>query len=492
MSTDAADSERIAEALVRLAPALARFNEFEGPDPTISRRPEWQALLEAPLPRHGDGLDEVVRQLEEVLIPSGLRLGAPGFCGWVTGQPTTSGVAALLAQTVAGPQRFFVHPFNELERVGLSWLKALLGVAPDASGVFTSGGSAANLIGLGAARQRAFERKGVDPAADGVSVGRWRTYASGEAHHVVARSAAVLGLGRNHVAAVGCDEAQRIDLDALARMLDADERAGVAPVALVATAGTVNSGAIDPLPELVEIAEERDLWLHVDGAYGLFGRLDARLASLFEGLERADSVVVDPHKWMATPVGCGAVFVRDGALLERAFTLEPAAYLEGAVGEEHAPMGSPWDSFAGNHHHLSIEQSAPPRGVQVWAILREIGAEGLRSRVSRHLELARRLADHARRDRHLELLAEPTLSICCFRYRADTRTETELDALNHALVQRLHAETRFVPSTTRVGGRLAIRPCYINPRTSEADVDELVQTVLALGDDLTQAARSER
>ncbi len=162
------------------------------------------------------------------------------------------------------------------------------------------------------------------------------------------------------------------------------------PVALVATAGTVNTRAVDPIAPLADLAAEFASGLPVDGAYGLFGRLDERVASLYEGLERADSAVVDPHKWLVASVGIGTVFVRDRALLGRAFSLEPAAYLEGAI-ESDAEISSPFDSFGELFHDFNLDQSAPSRGVAVWAVLREIGADGMRQRVRRHNDFARRL-----------------------------------------------------------------------------------------------------
>jgi aromatic-L-amino-acid decarboxylase len=240
---------------------------------------------------------------------------------------------------------------------------------------------------------------------------------------------------------------------------------------------------VDPIGPMADLAAEFGSWLHVDGAYGLFGRLDERIAHHYEGLDRADSAVVDPHKWLAAPVGIGAVFVRDRGLLGRAFTLEPAAYLEGAV-ESQVEIDSPFDSFGELFHDFNLDQSAPSRGAVVWAILREIGADGIRQRVRRHNDFARRLADIVVADERLELLAAPTLSICCFRYRAQGMDDATLDRLNADIAHRLRAETPYVPSTTRVAGSFAIRPCYINPRTTLSEVDGLARSARAIGDRL--------
>jgi aromatic-L-amino-acid decarboxylase len=480
---DRADSGRLVETLTTIGPALARFNLFEGRDDAARRRPEWRAALDGALPKHGQGLDAVNTLIQDVLIPNGLRNGAPGFSGWVTTAPTTAAVAATLAATVAGSQRWWVQPFNFLETVALRWLAELLGLPDDLQATFTSGGSTANIIALGAARQHAFERLGVDVARDGIPPAtRWRVYASSEVHHVVTRAAGILGLGRRSVRAVPTDEALRIDTAALRRALDADAIEGIQPIAIVATAGTVNTGAIDPIAELVVLARERGIWLHVDGAYGAFGVLDRRVAPLFNGMAEADSVAVDPHKWLAVTVGTGAVFVRDRARLGRAFTLEPAEYLEGAASAGRPE--SPFDDFGDAYHDFNLDQSAPSRGAAVWAVLLEIGADGVRERVSRHLDYARHVAERVRADARLELLIEPVLSICCFRYLGTGQDEGALNALNARLAQRLRADTPYVPSTTVVHGRFAIRPCFINPRTTLADVDGLVDAVRRIGDAL--------
>jgi len=478
---DRAETSRLGAAIGRLMPALERFNRYEGPDPAAREREHWQHQLNRPLPTQGAGLDDVLEELAEVVIPHGLRNGAPGFNGWVTTAPTTAGTAASLAATVAGSQRWWLQPFNYLESLALHWLAELLGIPSAWQGTFTAGGSSANLVALGAARKQAFERLGRDPARAGLSGQAARIYASTEVHHVVIRAAAVLGLGREAVLTIPVEGSGRIELDDLRRALEEDRSAGVVPVALVATAGTVNTGAVDPIAAMADLATEFGSWLHVDGAYGLFGRLDDRIAPLYEGLERADSAVVDPHKWLATPVGIGAVFVRDRSLLGRAFTLEPATYLEGAV-ESDAEINSPFDSFGELFHDFNLDQSAPSRGAVVWAVLREIGADGMRQRVRRHNDFARRLAELVASDERLELLAAPTLSICCFRYRAPGMDEANLDRLNAEISRHLRAETPYVPSTTRVAGKLAIRPCYINPRTTLREVDGLARSVRAIGD----------
>jgi aromatic-L-amino-acid decarboxylase len=354
-------------------------------------------------------------------------------------------------------------------------------------GVYSSGGSVANLLALGAARQSAFERIGRDPAADGVDR-PVALYVSTEAHHTIQRSAGVLGIGRRAVRSIACDVQGRMRVDELERALTRDARAGILPLAVVANVGTTNRGAIDPLQSIAEVAKARGLWFHVDGAYGLPGLLDQRVAPLYAGLEHADSVIVDPHKWLGAAVGVAATFVRDRELLQRAFTQEPADYLEGSVeqaGSSEPSFAHSLDDFGVPYYDMGVELSAPSRGVVVWALLREIGLLGMTARVRRHNEMAAYVAKVAREHSNLELLQEPSLSICCFRYVAPNVKDTDL--LNQRLHRRLIRENQSMPSTTRVNGQLALRPCFIGARTELSHARTLVADVLRIGRELSAA-----
>jgi aromatic-L-amino-acid decarboxylase len=253
----------------------------------------------------------------------------------------------------------------------------------------------------------------------------------------------------------------------------------------VANAGTTNTGAIDPLEAIGAIAAEHAIWFHVDGAYGLPGILDEQVSPLFQGLELADSVIVDPHKWLGAPVGIAATFVRDRNILYRAFTQEPADYLEGSVEQESSSAPSiehSLDDFGIPYFDFGVELSAPSRGVVVWALIREIGVQGIRQRVKRHNAMARSLARFAAQHPSLEVLSEPTLSICCFRYVSPHITD--LNQFNQKLHRRLVRENEYMPSTTRVRGQLALRPCYIGARAEESQVEGLLESVLRIGKEL--------
>jgi aromatic-L-amino-acid/L-tryptophan decarboxylase len=489
-SPDAAIVDGLTESLAEVLPGLERFLRFEGPDPA-TRRSVWTPLLDQPLPASGIGLAETLELLRDQVAANGLRVGHPGFSGWVTTAPTTVGAVADLVQAVAAPQKWWVTPANLLDVVAMRWLIELLGFPSTFVGTFTSGGSTANLIGIGAARQAAGERLGLRPSLDGIAeLPHPRVYASTETHHVVGRALGVLGMGRRNLRSIPTDTAGRIDLHLLQLALDEDAASGCTPVAIVGCAGDVNTGVVDPLAELSRIARERDTWLHVDGAYGGFGLLDDRVRDLYGDVATYDSFAVDPHKWMAAPVGTGAVIVRDEGLLGRAFTIETGDYdRERTAMPGTGDTGSPFNELGLGTPDWGLDFSTPARGLAVWAILAEIGADGMRDRVTRHLDCARRVADRARASDELELLREPVLSICCFRYRpAGWTDEARLDALNDEILHVVRARARCTTSSTRVAGRLAIRPCFVNPRSGLEDADALVDEVLAAGRGLARDA----
>lgn len=485
-TTDPSVTTGLPEAIQTLFPALEAFMRFEDQDLAASHYAQWSSLLNEPLPERGRGAETTLRSLTELIIPHGLRTGAPGFVGWVTTMPTVVPVAAALSASIAGAQRYWLQPFNFLEHLALDWLKELLGLPASYQGTFSSGGSTANLIALAAARQWACEQRGLDPSRDGLeALVKPRLYASDQIHHVVGRAAGVLGLGRRALIQLPTDDALRLDVGALRDRLRQDKAVGCTPIAVIASAGTVNTGAIDPLEDILEVCRNEKVWLHIDGAYGGFAILDPEVAPRLQGLVEADSLAVDPHKWLAVPLGCGATFIRDRALLGRALTMEPAEYLEGTESQDET-VGSQFDGLGYTFHDFNLEQSARSRGVTVWAALNEIGAEGIRERVTRHNSFARHLADLVQASPVLELLAPVTLSICCFRYvptdlQGGKDRGKALNNLNREILMRLHREHHHIPSSTEINGQLAIRPCYINPRTALSDVDGLVEAVERIG-----------
>ncbi len=469
----------VGSALESVGKQIDSIIAADKPDAVVLKS-KWQDLREE-LPQKGVGFDATVNELIERVMPFGNRMSDPGFIGWITSGPTSIPTIAATAASFLAPQRSGISAFNLIEELSLEWLARLCGLPGEMKGLYSSGGSTANLVALGAARQKAFVSAELDPAMHGLDGRPVAIYASSEAHHTIARSAAVLGLGRRSVRSVPIDSRQRIRVDALESMLQEDLAGGCLPIAIVASAGTTNTGAIDPIEEIGAIASALDVWFHVDGAYGLPGFLDERVADRFSGLDFADSAIVDPHKWLGAPVGIGATYVKDRSILFDAFTQEPAPYLEGSFVAEDDVQTS-FESMGIPYSEFGVELSSPSRGVQVWAILKELGVEGMRRRVKTDNDFASYTARFASEHPRLESLTEPELSIACFRYVDDAIDD--LNAFNQNLLVEVRRRSRYIVSSTVVAGQYAIRPCYINARTRQDHVDEFLRLVVEVGDEL--------
>ncbi len=485
MPHDLANCGPLSGHLNTLASHLDQFLRFEHAD-AMHDAERWMAALGGPLPDQGIGIERVLAQMGEFLIPAGSQIPNPACTAFITTGATSIGALATLASAVAAPQRLGLTAFHHLEELSLDWMADMFELPAGMKGLYSSGGSVANLVALGGARQWAMEQRGIDPARDGMRLPS-RIYATAASHHTIQRAAAVLGLGRSAVVKVDSDVMGRMRPDALQRQLKADSEHDIVRVAVVANAGTTSAGAIDPLLELGRLAREHGVWFHVDGAYGLPGILDARMRPLYDGLELADSVVVDPHKWLGAPVGIGATFVRDRGILHRAFTQVASDYLEGACATDDARHSM--DSLGIPYSDFGVELSAPSRGAVVWALIREIGREGLRERIVRHNSMARLVAELAASHPQLEVVQAPTLSICCFRFVSASWPDS--NALNQRIHRALVHRGQNIPSTAVIDGKLAIRPCFVGARTEERHARALVDEVIEIGNGLlTERVRS--
>lgn len=483
MHKERAEFNNLTPRLTLLGAYLDRYMQFQHGD-AMQRANTWRTALDIELPEQGIGIDQVLQEMGKVIIPNGSQIPNPGSSSFITTGATNIGVLANLSALVAAPQRLGIHAFNFLEEKSLQWLADMFELPTRMKGVYSSGGSSANIIALGAARQWAYERLGIDPAKAGITK-PGRIYTTTASHHTIHRAAAVLGLGRDAVITIESDTMGRMIPDCLERQLREDAVNQILGIAVVANAGTTSTGAIDFLYELGTIASAHQVWFHVDGAYGLPGILDKRVRPLYNGIQLADSVIVDPHKWLGAPIGIGATFVRDRSLLHRAFTQGTSDYLEGACSLSEATHSM--DQLGIPYHDFGLELSAPSRGVVVWALIRELGKQGLAERVYRHNEMARQLARLAHASPQLEVVQEPTLSICCFRYV--DKSVSDLNELNTQIHRQLIHGNRNMPSTVMVNGKLAIRPCFVGARANERHVISLVEDVLAIGHELTAPAR---
>jgi len=427
-----------------------------------------------PLPEVGDGASAAIRELLDQGSPSVIASSGPRFFHFVIGGVTPAALAAdwmaSIFDQVAGA--WVTSPLAvQLELTSIEWLKQLFGLAPDCSGIMTSGAMMANFTGLTAARQWWGMQHDVDIATDGFAgLPKVPVFSSGYLHASSIKALAMLGIGRAQAQLLQVDAVGRLDLDALEEALRALDGA---PAILIANAGEVNAGDFDPLPEMADLAQRYGAWLHVDGAFGLFAAVSPRSAHLVRGIERADSVTVDGHKWLNVPYDCGFSFVRDATLLARPLTLR-ADYLPDPEGKD-APLSN-----------RAPESSRRARSLTVWATLRAYGRAGVRTQVERHLDLAQRMAQAVDRSAILERLAEVPLNIVCFRCNPGGLDEPALDALNSRLGAALIEDGRVFAGLTRYGGRVALRPAIVNWRTRPEDIDLLIEVLQELAASLIE------
>jgi glutamate/tyrosine decarboxylase-like PLP-dependent enzyme len=440
----------------------------------IRERPVWQPIPDAvrarfrsPAPRVGEELAQVHAEFMQDVLPYTQGNVHPGFMGWVNGGGTPVGmVAEMLAAGLNANLGGRDHIPVEVERQVTAWVREIFGFPQGATGLFVTGTSMANLIAVLIARDAAL---GFEVRASGVAAEprRLTAYTSNAVHGCVPKAMDIAGLGSDALRLIPTDSCFRIDLAALAEAIQRDREAGFTPFLVVGTAGTVNTGAVDDLAGLADLCRREKLWFHVDGAFGALARLAPDLAPKLNGIERADSVAFDFHKWGQAPYDAGFILVRDGEAHKNAFAL-PAAYLQRA--ERGLAAGSPWPCDFGP------DLSRGFRALKVWFTLKVYGTEALGASISRCCALARYLEDRIAVTPELELMAPVELNIVCFRYRAE-----DTNRVNEAIVVALQESGVVAPSTTRIGGRTAIRAAIVNHRTSRAEIDALVDGALSLG-----------
>jgi glutamate/tyrosine decarboxylase-like PLP-dependent enzyme len=440
---------------------------------------ETKQALALEVPDEPMPLDDLVAHMREVVLERSMYPGHPAFLAYVSGAGTVPGAPADLLAAAVNPNLggWRLSPAaTAIERHLMSWFVGQFGLPRSGGGLLVSGGAMAGFIGLKLARDR---KAGWDVRAQGVRGGPpLAVYGSEEVHSINARALDMLGIGRDGLRHLPVDQEFRVRTDALREAIAKDLDAGVKPIAVVGSAGTVATGAIDPLPELADIAHEHDLWFHVDGAYGGPAVFSEELRPLLAGIERADSIAFDPHKWMYTPHSGGCILVRDFEHLRQSFSIhEFATY----VHRDEERMGSDVDAI-----DLGPQFSRGFQAFKVWISLLAHGTRAYGQRIAHDVELAKYLHRRAEERPEFEVVAPTTLSITCFRYvppdlSSGTGRDEYLDQLNERLMTELQLDGRVFPSNAVLNGRFVLRSCIVNFRTEAEQMDLLLDVAAELG-----------
>ena len=431
-------------------------------------RAEAERLIGEPPPEGGREFDVLLQFLRERVFPYHAREPHPHFMGYIPSAPT---FPAIMGDWLATGYNFFAGVWsvaagpNELELVVLDWFRRWLGMPSGTGGLLTSGGSAATLTAVVAARHAA--------SPDGGALSRLVLYTSDQAHSSIERAAWIAGVARRNVRVIETGADYRMRVDTLRTRIAADTDAGLVPFMVVASAGTTNTGAVDPLNDIADTCVRDRLWMHVDAAYGAFASLTPVGARQLLGIERADSVTLDPHKWLFVPFECGCLLVRDPLALEHAFSVHPE-YLSDVRSRESEV----------NFADLGEQLTRSSHALKVWLSVSFFGVEKIRDAIAAGVRRAEYAAAHIAALDDFEVLSPPQLGVVCFRaHPAGVDDPAILDALNERINARVNATGRFLISSTKLRGRFSLRLCTQVHRMTESDVDEVLAAIVEAADD---------
>lgn len=451
---------------------------------SLHDQPAWRAMPDAvrgsfaePLPREGAGAEVAYLEFVERVRPYPNGNLHPRFWGWVQGNGAPLGMMAEMLAAALNPH---LAGFNQapalVERQVIAWLAELMGFPVDAGGVLVTGGTMANVLGVAVARHA---MAGFDVRAEGLQGGRPRMmlYGSAETHGWVKKCVDLLGLGHASFRAIAVDDEDRVDVEAMRAAVRADRAAGHHPFCAIGTAGTVNTGATDDLRALAALCRDEGLWFHVDGAFGALARLSPELAPLVAGIEEADSLGFDLHKWMYLPFEAACVLVRDAEKHRAAFSMSASYLAETTRGV--IAGGLP---FA----ELGVDLTRGFKALKVWMSLKAHGVDAYARLIEQNVAQARYLAGLVQADPSLELLAPVALNVVCFRYAPTGVPEGRLNAINEEILLRLQEAGIAVPSGTTLRGRYAIRVANVNHRSHREDFELLARSVVRLGAEVAE------
>jgi aromatic-L-amino-acid/L-tryptophan decarboxylase len=419
------------------------------------------AALPAQAPETGEPFERIFADFEKIVVPATTHWNHPRFFAYFATSAAPAAVAAeaLAATLDVKAMLWRTSPVaTELEEVTMRWLGRLLGVPQEWTGIIYDTASVAGFTALAAARE-ALDLSIRERGMTGRDLPALRVYVTDQTHSHVEKAAIALGIGQANVVRVGCDDELRMRPDVLRERIEDDRREGMQPVAVVATVGTTSTTSVDPIPAIAQVAREFGIWLHVDAAYAGIAAIIPEYRWLFDGVELADSLVVNPHKWMFVPMDCSVLYVKDESIVRRAFSVVPESVLA-------AP-----EADAINYMEYGLQLGRRFRALKLWFVLRNLGAEGIRQRLRAHIALAQEFAAWVEAAPEWEVLAPHPLSVVCFRYAPKGVKETALERLNAAIVEAVNATGEVFISHTKVDGTYGIRLAIGNLRTQRADVE---------------------
>jgi glutamate/tyrosine decarboxylase-like PLP-dependent enzyme len=480
----------LGHALVdRITDFLAEFRS--GP---VTTRADLQQVRDAvgreALPAKGVPAGTLLEEASDLLFRYSLFNGHPRFWGFITSSAAPIGILAELLAATINPNLggWVLSPAaSEIERQTVRWIAQLLGYPSDCGGLLVSGGNVANFVGFWVGQRVKtpwdVRVRGYDEASRPV-----RVYASRETHTWIQKATHLSGIGTDAIRWIETDRTQRMKVEVLRQQIEADKATGELPLIVVGTAGSVSTGAIDPLRELDALCREYDLWFHVDGAYGAPAAVLAEAPDDLKSLHLADSIAIDPHKWLYAPLEAGCTLVRDAAALHDTFAFHPPYYPDPEEPSDDSPI---------YYHEYGPQNSRGFRALKVWLGLRHAGRDGLVTMIRDDIALARKMYDLADADPELEAVTH-ALSITTFRYvppdlaanSATDATAAYIDSINRIIVDRLQAEGEVFVSNAVIDGKFLLRACIVNFRTTESDVVALIEVVKRVGREVHAAERA--
>jgi glutamate/tyrosine decarboxylase-like PLP-dependent enzyme len=438
--------------------------------PYIPVTEEAKKAIQIPLPKKGDGEKKVYKVFKENVVPHSFQISRPDLWGNACGTGSVYGMLTDLAVSSINSGSMFL---TYIDKQAIDWIKEMIEYPKEAGGAFVSGGSEANFTGLAVARNAKADIDMKTVGMQGVDR-RMVLYGSDEIHHCLERSVELLGLGNDALRWIKTDDDCCISLNSLKESIKQDRKQGYHPFCVIGNSGTINSGAFDDLNALADLCERENLWLHIDGVFGCWVKLTEKYKHLTYGLERADSVAVDLHKWISMPYGIGCTLVKDRLALFSTFVYgHDAKYLK-SIEKVGDALDTPWNLRLG----LSLRHNA----LKAYMLLRAFGSDRYSSLVEQNIDQIHYLAELIRKEPNMELMAPVVSNVACFRYIPDGVDDSDIEGLNQVILNELWKINALMISSTTINGRYMLRACNVNHRSTYSDFNVLIERIKSIGE----------